>query len=295
MMPPITTLARTVSSVCTYRCARRSCVDSARCGSCRSACAGGSRSARPATGPAGIGKTTVAKAICGEIPGTVYVCIDQETCSATGLIAAIYRALKQRPRRHFRPKLSDLVEGFGNSGRLLIIDQAHRLRDRALETLMDLHDNCALPILLIGTAELHRRVSDDEDPLFGQLASRVGVRLDLLAGLHVAGAGKPGPDSGTAAVSFSVADVRAIFARGKLKLHPDAANMLARIATYSVGHLRRAVRIFRWAEAIALRNSAAEITAAHVAAAAAMVAGEPLPTPPPTTGERIAERQEATA
>ncbi len=222
-------------------------------------------------GPAGIGKTCCAQAIRAEFPGSVYVLATQECRSATGLIRKIYAASRRKNRSKFTARYADLVETFCGGARMLIIDQAHRLQDRALETLMDLHDECELPILLIGTFALRKRVTDDDDPYYGQLSSRIGLRIDLAP--EITGGSRSGGGA-TARRTFTVDDVRRIFASCKLKLHPDAAQMLARIASEDIGHLRRVNRLMRYAERFAAKDGAATIQVLHVERAIRAVTNE---------------------
>jgi DNA transposition AAA+ family ATPase len=235
--------------------------------------------------PAGTGKTICAKALTQELPGTIYVYVDRDCRSESGLLKRIYATLRKTRRERSRaPMLADIVEELAGTGRLLIIDQAHDLRDAALGLLMNLHDQAELPILLLGTIDTKKRVDKDADPLFGQMSSRVGPRLDLCP--EAVGGG--GVRSGR---WLTVADVRKIFRGGKIRLSDAATQMLWQIATSELGYLRRASRIHRWAEFAARTDKKAEILASHIEQAIEWVDGvRRRPASAPST-----EREAATA
>ena len=236
-------------------------------------------------GPAGIGKTVCALATQAEIAGTIYVCIRRDTRSATGLIRGLYAASKRKLRARMRAGYEDVRDHLSGSGRLLIVDQAHRLQDGALEVLMDLNDDCKLPVLLVATRDLAARVDADNDPHFGQLFSRIVLRADLFPEL---GGSRSG---GRSASVFSVSDIGAIFEREGLKLHPDAARMLAEMACRNVGHLRFVGHVANWAEMIARKLQRSTVDVECVRRAVEFMTGQPAPLPTPPNGER----QEATA
>jgi len=225
------------------------------------------------TGPAGIGKSVCIEAIVAEIPTAIAITADHDSRYPTGLLRKIYNALSRRPR--VGPvRLADVVEKLRKPARiathnLLIVDDAHKLHDRSIRILAELHDQAQCSVLLIGTVDLNQRVSSDDDPEYGQLSSRFGMRIPLAPELKGSFAGGK-----RAAECFSVADIRKIFHRSKVKLHPDAARMLCEIANRHRGTLRRVARLFDWAEVAARRARSAEITVAHVKAAMRVVEEE---------------------
>lgn len=241
------------------------------------------------TGSAGMGKTATIQAIAAEVPGTLLVTVDYDCRGARGLLDRIMQTARLRRKGRSKAKLADLVERLRGTGRLLIIDQAHDLRDDAFPLLMNLHDQCELPILLVGTKEIHDRVKDNTDVEFGQMSSRIGLRVNLL---HELSKGKGGGQRQLQWIS--VPEIRKIFER-KLKLHPDSARMLAAIANATVGHLRRVKHIMRLAEAIARsdRTAGAQILVAHVRRAIELVEGHDVAPPPPSGGDEV--REAATA
>jgi DNA transposition AAA+ family ATPase len=197
-----------------------------------------------AHGPAGVGKTICAKAVTQEIPGTIYVLVNQGSHTPGLLLGAIYRAARFR-RSDVATTFKSVVAFLSGSNRLLILDQAHRLTDKARELVMDLHDAAEIPVLLLATVRIVEQISVDHDPYFGQLSSRVAIRKNLLPEVTSPSRG------GSPKTWITIEDVRSIFAREGLKIHPSAARMLALIANDEIGHLRRARNIFAWASEIA--------------------------------------------
>lgn len=222
-------------------------------------------------GGSGVGKTMTMRAIVSDIPGTIGITVDGFSRSARGLQITLCNAGRERNRRtsvDFR----DLVERYTQASdvslrRLLIIDQAHRLRDAALDVLMDLHDACAVSIMLLGTVDLRERLSADADEQFGQYWSRIGIRVNLHDITDTGG-------KGTSKKLFTVPDIRRIFRKAQLKLHSDAAKMLAGYANESIGHLRFVTRLFDWALALAEKQKAREITKQHIEKAHRFVTDE---------------------
>ena len=227
-----------------------------------------------AYGPSGIGKTICAEALRAEIPGTMLVTGNRATRSGAGLVSAIYAASRRKNRSRYRPRFEDIVDVLKGSGRLLIVDQAHRLQNGAFELLMDLHDECDLPVMLLGTIDVFRRLRDDEDPFFGQLASRVMLRRDLFP--EIEGFMKRGPGTRAAPPLWTADDIRAIWGAAKLKLHPEAEALLVQIGNYELGrgHLRRVDALVYWSMMIAAKAQSRVVQSEHVQRAIAIVEGQ---------------------
>jgi len=184
----------------------------------------------------------------------------------------------QRRRRTFRQRAyqAEVVELLRQSSRvasrpLIIVDQAHLLHDRVLHLLMDLYEEVQCSVLLVGTIDAHKRVTFDDTLEFGQLSSRFGVRCNLAPEVFEAGG------RASKRKLFTVKDIRAIFQRGQVRLHPEAADLLCHTANTSNGHLRRVDRLVPWAYAITQKRRKggdATITAADVCEASRIVEGE---------------------
>ena len=229
-----------------------------------------------AYGPAGIGKTTTIKAIAAEISTAIAITAGYDTRTPKKLLRVIYAAVASRRKRGKADLfVEEVIEKLRmpekvKTRSLLIIDQAHLLLHSAgiWQLLMELHDRAQCSILLVGTRDLQLHVATDDDPEFGQLSSRVGMRIELAP--ELVGSLRGGAKRG-AKRCFSVADIRKLFAGSKLKLHPDAAQMLCEIANTRRGTLRRVKRLFDWAEVAAREAGAGTITTQHLQSAAALV------------------------
>jgi Cdc6-like AAA superfamily ATPase len=241
-----------------------------------------------AYGPAGIGKTHVLAAITAEIPTAVAITAGYDTRSVKKLLRVLYVAVAGRRRREKTEMgMEALIDKLRMPPRvktrnLIIVDQAHELPAAAWRALMELHDRARCSVLLLGTIDLKTQVATDSDPEFGQLSSRIGMRVDLAPELlgSLRGAGKRGERR-----LFTVAEIRRLFARSKVKLHPEAARMLCEIANTRRGTLRRVVRLFYWAEIAAERAGAELITVEHLRAASGLVEDEvELPSGAEATG-----------
>jgi DNA transposition AAA+ family ATPase len=228
-----------------------------------------------AYGPAGIGKTTVFEAFCAENPTAVMVTAGHDTRTPKKLLRVVFNALSGRRRREKDVDAVDVIERLRmpprvKSRSLLIVDQGHELLHSkgVVRLLMELHDRAQCSVLLVGTRDLKTYVASDSDPEFGQLSSRIGMRIELAPEIAKAlrGGGKRSD-----AKCFSVADIRRLFAGGKLKVHPDVVRMLCEIANGQRGTLRRVVRLHAWAETAARQAGSTTINMDHLEAAARLV------------------------
>jgi DNA transposition AAA+ family ATPase len=230
-----------------------------------------------AWGPAGIGKSTICKAIAAELPNAILVSVREDSRRYSGFLRALYNVM-QRRHRGFRQRVfqAEIVELLSQSSRvasrpLIIVDQAHLLHDRVLHLLMDLGEEIQCSVLVVGTVDAHKRVTFDDAIEFGQLSSRFGVRCNLAPEVFEAAG------SSRKRKLFTVKDIRAIFQRGQVRLHPGAVDLLCDTANTSNGHLRRVDRLVPWALAIArkrCKGGDVTITAADVLEASRIVEGE---------------------
>ena len=251
-----------------------------------------------AYGPAGIGKSIAIEAIVGGavegIPSAVAIRAGEDTNTNRRLINTLHAALSGTRRRHkWTASLGDVAFKLTMPEKvatraLLIVDQAHELRPPAYKLLMELHDRANCSILLVGTIDLKGVCSTDDSPEFGQLSSRIGMRINLAPSLGAV------PLGGKRAKKpfITVAEIRKLFAYSKLKLHPDAARMLALVANNYRGTIRRAKRLLYWAEQAAMKAGSDTITIQHLEDASGVVEHE-LGLPQPV--EPSAESAEATA
>jgi DNA transposition AAA+ family ATPase len=237
-----------------------------------------------AYGPAGIGKTTTLDAITAERPAAYKITCGHDTRIPSGLLRAIYKAVAPRRTLPAVVRVEHIVERTRKPDRIAtfsvwMFDQAHLLTDREFPLLAELNDAAQVSILLVGTVDLRKRIASDDDPEFGQVSSRFGMRINLAPELT---GSLPG---GKTQPLFTVAEIRKLFGRGKIKLHSSAARMLARIANEQRGTLRRVMRLYDWAEVAAQNAGADEITVEHIEAAAQVVEADALVIEPIETVE----------
>lgn len=113
-------------------------------------------------GCSGVSKSTVCRAIeAGVIPGSVHV----ELTFPHGRPAALARLLAKRtgcPRRtgSLAEILEALIDHLKDTGRLLMIDEAHYLKAEGCQVLRDLHKQTGCPIVLVGTRDVLDTIND---------------------------------------------------------------------------------------------------------------------------------------
>lgn len=175
-------------------------------------------------GPAGVGKTLSAKAAQAMFPGAIYLRITQAERRTTGMLKTLLMELKLPKLAATCEMQRRLIEHLTDTGRPLLIDEAHKLTQTSLDALRDLHDEAGLPVILFGTIDLKRQ-TDDTTVFFGQFSSRVIAHYDATDDLiNPRGRRKPKP-------LFSVDEILRVFASEKLRLTDDGAECLAQLAS----------------------------------------------------------------
>lgn len=176
-------------------------------------------------GPTGIGKTMTAHAIVEMFVGAIYLCLGKGCCTYSRIRDRLYRLVCRSGRRG-RQQVGvspddEIFERLRDSGRMIVIDEAHRVRDSGLEFLRDVFDQTGCPILLICTKDLWERIqADDED--HGQMRRRVGMALDLVESYR-------DTDSPRRKL-FTVEQIRKLYETPHVKLTPSAVDYLADVA-----------------------------------------------------------------
>jgi DNA transposition AAA+ family ATPase len=194
-------------------------------------------------GPSGIGKTLALRAIEAEKPGAVLVRMETVSTTPAAVIDTIGRTMRvftsgNPSQRRTHLALHRIKEALRGTSRLLIVDEIHKLTggsyDRSLNTLRDLHDATGCPMLWSGTTDLvaylEREVGPTREPL-SQIRRRIVICRDLTERTIR-------PDGGPGEPLFSVEEIRAMFAAGKMRMTPGAVRMLAELANvFDAGHL----------------------------------------------------------
>lgn len=206
-----------------------------------------------AKGPSGIGKTAGAIALAATDPNSILIRVVEGRGSAPGVARLIAKAIGLRDMpRHTGSIIDQIIERLTNCGRLLIVDEAHGMVRTGFNLLRDLSDVCGIPILLLGTARMQRRVVQPRMGLGNfmdeQFSRRVAYVVDLLKGSDGKG--------GSKRPFFSEAEIIAIFKRDNLRLTDDAVDYLQAVAcTVAIGMLGQAVNIFEKARTVARRGN----------------------------------------
>jgi DNA transposition AAA+ family ATPase len=141
-------------------------------------CIQGGRMGLIVGGP-GIGKTMALKRFKEQNGRTLMVTINRTHKSLRSVIALLCDELGSWAP----PGLADAFRGVAQTAamrdlQLLIVDEAHTLGDDVIDTLRSLYDETGIPILFCGNAEFRSRFNNERKG-FGQVASRVGIRLSL--------------------------------------------------------------------------------------------------------------------
>lgn len=194
-----------------------------------------------AVGPSGIGKSRCAIALHEKYVGSIYIRIINGYHHAKGITMALAGALRVRSTKsrisdqQHQTQLESVIAILQNSHRMLFIDEAHKLENRAIEVLRDIHDCAGVPVLLLATQDLKDRIERDATPDKGQIYSRFDVTYPLTEGFDVADGGKP---------LHTMDDIRALYNEPSLKLSPDAGRYLLQVANaLGEGSLRRCKRL----------------------------------------------------
>ncbi len=182
-----------------------------------------------AFGASGIGKSRCAVEIHAKYVGSIYLRVATGSRNPRGLTRALAEKLGVRSHSSYQKErephtqLERVVNVLRDSGRLLILDEAAKLTDDAIELLRDLHDECGVPVLLIATRDLHERIVKNAGPDHGQLYSRFDVVKSLTEGYDVYQGGSNKP-------LHTIADIKALYNEPPLRLTTDAQHYLQDVA-----------------------------------------------------------------
>jgi len=188
-------------------------------------------------GPAGIGKTRCAQALDETFVGSILLTVRFGAYHPKGLTSMLAEKLGVRARRSSQTEhdhlsqLERVLARLEGSKRLVIVDEAHKLNNEALELLRELHDATGCPVFLLATKDLQDRIRRTSDPDHGQLFSRVDIMWPLTKGHDVSAGGRP---------LFSIDEIRKLYEQTPIRLSADAARYLQDVANgLGNGSLRR--------------------------------------------------------
>ncbi len=194
-------------------------------------------------GPAGIGKSMTVNAYSKKHPGTILMRIRVGALRVRGMLNLLCNELNIHEYQHTDRNFTLIAEKIAHTDRMIIVDEAHRLKFDGLEAIRDIHDITECPVALIGTSNMIRQIDeglrDTRDWITDQFSSRSCIRQDLLSAMR----------SGGGKLLFTEKEIFEIFDEQKLRLIPESARWLAALAsTPGIGGLRRVRRVLSMCE-----------------------------------------------
>ena len=209
-----------------------------------------------ATGPAGVGKTMAAQAICADTPGAIYISI--RTMGQTALavmegIAAVLRLPMAKTRARLFASIEEVLR---DTGRLIVVDEIHKLtgkrNDESIHALRDLFDATGCPMLWLGMPEIAAYIRAGNARGYerlDQVCSRIGLFLDLESAAAQDGGGDDGPGALRLA---TMEDVRRFLALRQVRITRDGETyLLALVNQVGAGGYRALGKLLQLATKLA--------------------------------------------
>jgi len=139
-------------------------------------------------GPAGVGKSVAAAQYVAANPLSRLISVRVWSGGADALKSALWKSFSTRSwTSKMGSQMDWLKERIRKSCSLIILDNAHRLTARAIAWLMDLHDECEVPVLLVGNPEvLDKLRRADEQAGAAYATSRIGMCRQAIWGATTA-------------------------------------------------------------------------------------------------------------
>jgi len=131
-------------------------------------------------GKAGIGKTCAIDLYAKEHPTTIAMTATIWRKNPVDVEGMLFNSLETRTWNGRQKRGDYVVDRLKDSGRLIIVDNAHRLKVFALAFLFDFHDLTGCPIALVGNPEVLTtiKLSDQMFSRVGQGAMEIRVKKD---------------------------------------------------------------------------------------------------------------------
>ena len=131
-------------------------------------------------GPAGCSKTMTLKYYAQNTNGVIYVEADATISSQRNILISVLEELGETPQRastaQIMRKILSLVH---DTNRLLIIDEAQHLNERAFDTLRAINDKAKIGIIFSGNRSILGRMFGRKEPEYDTLFSRIGGFCEL--------------------------------------------------------------------------------------------------------------------
>jgi DNA transposition AAA+ family ATPase len=131
------------------------------------------------TGEAGLGKTRAIAEFSAKHPTTIVLRARTTTKNIIAFCRALGKAIGVTVPGNPATALEEIIEALRGTGRLVIIDEAQRLGETALEAIRDIHDEAECGIVLVGNRHVQELVYGTGTARFSQHFSRLGAHLAL--------------------------------------------------------------------------------------------------------------------
>ena len=128
-------------------------------------------------GRAGLGKTMALKKYAADHPDCIYIEVDT-AYSSRELLSELHEICGYTGKGHLNKLKKEIIKKLVGSGRLLIIDQAEYLPDRALDLLRTIHDKAGIGIVFAGLPRLLANIRGIGG-IHEQLYTRIGAAAEL--------------------------------------------------------------------------------------------------------------------
>jgi len=186
----------------------------------------------------GFGKSQALKAIAELYPGTIHVEISDQSDTPAAFLREVATVLHLEPRQLRHVNRRNIVERLKDGGRLLmIVDEVNLADVRLLTTIRQLHDATGIAVLLVGQPDFYNTLykARQDAGIGAQIWSRIQIKCNVHDG-RTDGNGNP--------EVHSIEDMRKLFAKSAVRLHPAAVGWLQAVANdVGMGALRAATKL----------------------------------------------------
>jgi DNA transposition AAA+ family ATPase len=128
-------------------------------------------------GDAGVGKSSGIVLYLDDNPTGLCINLTRWNRTAEAVERLVFHAIEHGAWKKNTSRGDFVVEKLRGSGRLLVVDNAHKATPAAIEWLFDLHDETGIPIALVGNEEVLRPIEAND-----QRFSRVGLKQPVPPG-----------------------------------------------------------------------------------------------------------------
>ncbi|MCM0757372.1 AAA family ATPase [Sporomusa sphaeroides DSM 2875] len=184
-------------------------------------------------GPPGIGKTCTLRRYANENPSTLLITASPNIANGIEIMEEILEALGKKAEGGKRLKQKTVINALLRSNRMIIIDEAHFLTFKGLETLRTIFDATRCPLVLCGNPKIMEMITERNKSITGQFFSRA-VRIALEN-------------------RIKMEDVKRIILQNGVTLGDDCLQELLKVAN-TIGALRVMTKLFLFAWTISNRQ-----------------------------------------